>query len=158
MTGTWPLARAALKAQLDGTEIQAPAVERLLALEYAPGGRQDATTFPYCFPEPNGHTITRETGGDRVGVKDIIIRVMLAPRGAPQGVGAVEGLHERYDAWCVALADALDDAVALDATADIYALTQEFGPLGQFDDIDAGWGFEMTLGTMQWSEAKTFSG
>lgn len=158
MTGTWPLARAALQAQLNAITITSPNAETMVALEYAPGGRQDAVTFPYCFPEPNGHTVTRESGGDRVGVKDVIIRVMLAPRGGVEGGEGMEMLHKRYDAWCVSLTDALDDAVAMDATVDIYGLDQQFGPLGAFDDIDAGWGFDMTIGMMQWSESKTFSG
>lgn len=144
--------------QLDAITITSPQAETMKALEYAPGGRQDAQTFPYCFPEPNGHIVQRESGGDRVGIKDVVMRVMLAPRGGVEGGEGMETLHKRYDAWCVSLADALDDAVAIDATVDIYGLDQQFGPLGLFDDIDAGWGFNMTLGTMQWSEAKTFSG
>jgi hypothetical protein len=158
MTGTWPLARAALAAQLDGITVSSPNAETLRALEFAPGGRQDVGLYPYCYPEPNGHTVTRETGGDRIGVKNVVMRVMLAPTGSVAGGEGMETLHKRYDAWCVSLTDALDDAVAMDATVDIYGLDQQFGPLGLFDDIDAGWGFDMTLGTMQWSESKTFSG
>ena len=157
MTGSWALARAALKAQLDGVTITAPNTETLTAYEYAPGGRQDAQTFPYCFPLPNGHTVTRESGGDRVGRKDVIVRVMLAPKGGVEGGEGMETLHARYDAWCLALTTALDDAITIDGTVDIFGLDQQFGPLGLFDDIDAGWGFEMTLGTMQWSGAATFS-
>lgn len=158
MTGTWALARAALKAQLNGVTISSPHAETLTALEYAPGGRQDVLTFPYCFPAPNGHTETRETGGERVGRKDVVVRVMLSPRGGVEGGEGMETLHKRYDAWCVALGDALDDAVTMDGTADIYALEQEYGPLWPFDDIDAGWGFDLSLGQMQWSGAKTFTG
>lgn len=157
MTGSWALARAALKAQLDGVTITAPNTETLTAYEYAPGGRQDAQTFPYCFPLPNGHTVTRESGGDRVGRKDVIVRVMLAPKGGVEGGEGMETLHARYDAWCLALTTALDDAITIDGTVDIFGLDQQFGPLGLFDDIDAGWGFEMTLGTMQWSGAATFT-
>ena len=157
MTGTYALARAALKAQLNGVTISSPNSETLTAYEYAPGGRQDAQTFPYCFPLPNGHTVQRDSGGDLVGRKDVIVRVMLAPRGGVEGGEGMETLHTRYDAWCLALTTALNDAVAMDGTVDIFGIEQQFGPLGLFDDIDAGWGFEMTLGTMQWSEAATFS-
>ena len=157
MTGTWALARAALKAQLNGVTISSPNSETLTAYEYAPGGRQDAQTFPYCFPLPNGHTVQRDSGGDLVGRKDVIVRVMLSARGSVEGGEGMETLHTRYDAWCLALTTALDDAIAMDGTVDIFGIDQQFGPLGLFDDIDAGWGMEMTLGTMQWSGAATFS-
>ena len=78
--------------------------------------------------------------------------VMLAPRGQSSDM---ESLHKRYDAWKEALKDALDDAVAADGNADVF-LTQEFGDLAFFEDVDVGWGFDMTFGELQLSETKTF--
>jgi len=157
MTGTWPTARAAIKAQLHGLTISSPNSETLTALEYPPGGRQDAGLFPYAYVVPTGETVTRESGGERVTVKDIRVRVMLAAAGGTEGGPGMEDLAKRYDAWKESLKDALDDSVALGGNADIYATEQVFDGLGPFDDIDRGWGFEMTLGTMQLSESKTFS-
>lgn len=156
MSGTWPTFRAALKAQLDGSTVTAPNAETLKAFEYPPG-RQTNAVFPYAFVIPTGETVTRESGGDRVTTKDVRVRVLLAPAGSAEGGSGMEDLAKRYDSWKESLKNALDDAVGMDGTADIYALEQTFGDLAFFDDMDTGWGFEMGLGTMQLSETKTFS-
>ncbi|CAB4166851.1 hypothetical protein UFOVP1383_32 [uncultured Caudovirales phage] len=154
MAGTWPTARAALKAQLDGVtaSVAGHEAETLDALEYAPGGRQDAQEWPYGFFLPVGEVVTREPGNQRITTKSPVFRVMLAPRGQSSDM---ESLHKRYDAWKEALKDALDDAVAADGNADVF-LTQEFGDLAFFEDVDVGWGFDMTFGELQLSETKTF--
>ncbi len=157
MAGSWAAFRAALKAQLNGVTIDLGAsydAETMTALEYAAAGRQDAGNWPYCFILPRGRRVSREAGGDRVSTVEAAVRVMLAPRGSSENI---EYLQQRYDAWCDALADALDDAVAMDGSADIAAHEQLMGPLELYDDLDDGWGFEMTLPAVKYSEAKTFS-
>lgn len=157
MAGTWATFRAALKAQLNGVTIDLGAdydAETLKAYEYAAPGRQDAVNWPYCVIMPNGRSVTRESGGDRVTTVPVTVLVMLAPSGA---VDSPELLQTRYDAWCDALADALDDAISMDGTSDIAAHIQTFGDLQPIKSIDEGWGFEMILPSVQISEAKSFS-
>lgn len=156
MSGTWPTYRAALKARLNGLTITSPNSETLTAFEY-PVGRQLVAAWPYAFVVPTGESITRESGGDRVMTKDVRVRIMIATAGSAEGGSGMEDLTKRYDAWKESLKDALDAGVGMDGTADIYALVQEFGDLAAFDDMDTGWGFEMTLEGAQLSESKMFS-
>ena len=157
MSGTWPTFRAALKAQLNGVTVDLGAsydAETMMALEYAAPGRQDASNWPYCVVLPEGRHLTRESGGDRVTTVPVTVLVMLAPFGASDNQ---EYLQQRYDAWCDALSDALDDAISMDGTSDIAAHVQDFGRLEQIMSVDEGWGFELILPEVQISEAKTFS-
>jgi hypothetical protein len=156
MTGTWPLARAAIAAQLDGLTVDlgaAFAAKTLRCEEFAFAGRQDARNFPYAFPLPAEQRVTRAAGSARITEIDATIRVMLVPSAYS---GDMETLHRYYDAWIEAFKDALDDAVTLDGTVDIW-LEQDFGPLTQFDDLDTGWGMDMTIGGIRITEVKTFS-
>lgn len=153
MSGTWATARAAVKAQCHGVAVSSPFVETLTAYEYAPGGRQDLVTWPYAFPLPTGRSVRHEPGEQRYITTDLAVRVMVAPVGTED----METLHQRYDSWCDALADAFDDAIAFDNTVDQW-LTQDFGPLLLFEDIDRGWGFDMTFGGVELSETKTPGG
>jgi len=154
MAGTWPTARAAIKAQLHGVTWTPAgfATSELTAFEYAVPGRQDAVNWPYAFIMPTEQRVRREPGGQRMTDIDAVVRVMLAPAGQSDNI---ESLQTQYDAAVEALKDALDDGVALDGTADIF-LEQVFAGLVLFDDIDKGWGFEMTLEGIQISETKTF--
>lgn len=153
MSGTWATARAAVQAQCNGVTVSSPYSETLTAYEYAPGGRQDLVAWPYAFPLPTGRRVRHEPGEQRYTTADLVVRVMLAPVGAID----MEELHKRYDAWCVALADAFDDALAFDNTVDQW-LEQVFGPLVLFEDIDRGWGFDMTFEGVELSETKTPGG
>ncbi len=156
MSGTWPTARAAIVAHLNGVTADAGAsyaTETLSAYEWAPGGRQPADKFPYCFITPAEITVSRGPGSYREIAIDVRVRFMLAPRGQSDDMNM---LQQRYDAWVVALMDAWDDAATIDGTADI-SVEQSFGGLALFEDIDNGWGFDMTLGNVRISEVKTFS-
>lgn len=155
MSGTWAAARAALAAQLNGVTFDLGAdyaAETLKAYENAAAGRQDAVNWPYAFIMPGEQRVTREPGGQRLSEIDAVVRVMLAPLGQSD---SMEVIQQRYDGWVEALKDALDDAVALDGTSDIF-LAQVFSGLAKYDDLDAGWGFEMTIEGIQISETKTF--
>lgn len=157
MSGTWPTARAAIKAQLNGVTWDLGAsydTATLTAFEYAVPGRQDAVNWPYAFVMPAEQRVRREPGGQRLTDIDAVVRVMLAPKGQSE---SMEYLQTQYDAAVEALKDALDDGVALDGTADIF-LEQVFGGLVMYvpGDLDEGWGFEMTLAGIQISETKTF--
>ncbi|MGE0229979.1 MAG: hypothetical protein AB7I38_17040 [Dehalococcoidia bacterium] len=138
---SWATMRAAVKDRLDGLTISTPVAQTLKAYEYAPGGRQDLTVWPYAFPLPLGRNVHRDNGEQRVTTVPFTWRVMLAPRA--QAVD-MQRVHQLYDAWCDALVAAFDDAVALDETVD-YVDSQEFQPLQLFLDLDVGWGFDMVL-------------
>jgi hypothetical protein len=156
MSGTWPTARAAIKNQLNGVTADAGASfksETLTAFEYAPAGRQPADLWPYCFIIPAEVQVNRYPGQMRELIIDVQVRMMLAPDGEGYDMNA---LQQRYDAWWVALLDAWDDAATIDGTADI-SVQQSFSGLAQYADIDNGWGFDMTLGSVRISEVKTFS-
>lgn len=153
MSGTWPLARAAVKAKIDGAQVTVSghAQETLDALEYAPGGRQDVNEWPYAFLLPAGRNYRHEPGMQRLIGGSIAVRVMLAPKG---NFGSMESLHQRYDAWVDKLADLFDDALQLDGTCDSWE-EQEFGGLAFFDAAEVGWGFDMTFTGLVISETKT---
>lgn len=156
MSGTWATARAAIVAQLNGVTADAGAsyaTETLSAYEWAPGGRQPADKFPYCFITPAEQQVNRYPGQMRETVIDVRVRFMLAPRGQSDDMNM---LQQRYDAWVEALKDAWDDTAALDGSADI-SVEQSFSGLALLEDIDNGWGFDMTLGNVRISEVKTFS-
>lgn len=156
MSGTWPLARAAIAAQLNGVTADAGSdyvTETLAAYEWAPGGRQPADLFPYAFILPTTFLVGRGMGKDRKISADVEVRVMLGPMAASE---SMEVLQKRYDAWVVSLMDAWDDAATLDGTADI-SVEQAFGGLAQFSDIERGWGFDMTLLNVVITEEKAFS-
>lgn len=155
MSGTWPTARAAIKTHLDGVSWDAGAPfdsEILRAYEFATAGRQDAGGWPYAFLLPFEQRVRREPGSQRITSGDPVVRVMLSPRGQSD---SMEALQTRFDAAVEALKDAFDDAVALDGNADIF-LEQVFTGLTLYEDLDEGWGFEMTLEGMELSETKTF--
>lgn len=155
MSGSFAAARAAIKAQLHGTSVDLGAdyaTQELVAFEYAPPGRQTVEQFPYAFPLPAEVLVGRGPGGMRETLVDWQIRVMMAPEGEQN----LELLQKYYDAWVVALSDAWDDAAGLDGAADI-SVEQDFSGLMIFQDIDKGWGFEMTLKNVRITEDKTFS-
>lgn len=156
MSGTWATARAAIKNQINGVTFDLGAgfaTETLTAYEFAPPGRQSPGTYPYAFLMPAEQRVTREPGMQRITTVDAVVRVMLAT--PANGNSNAEVLQRRYDACVEALKNAFDDAVALDGNADIF-LDQSFSGLEPYDDIDLGWGFEMTLGTVAISETKAF--
>lgn len=156
MSGTWPTARAAIKAQLDGLTFTLGAdfeAETLTAFEFAVPGRQDAGNWPYCFVMPSPPVVERGPGRVRYETRDVRVRVMLAPQGQSDDL---ETLQRRYDGWIDVLVAAFDDAVKLDGNADVF-LSQEFTDLALYDDVDKGWGFEMSLGQMRTSAVVTFS-
>lgn len=151
MAGSWPAARAAIKAQLDGATISDPQSETLSCYEYPPPGASSA--YPWSYVIPSERTVTRRPGGQRWTVIDARVRVVLAP---PTQGASREQLAKRYDAWCGALSDAMDDGIALDGNADVF-LEQRFSGLLQFEGMDHDqWGFEMTLGEIRISETKAF--
>lgn len=155
MAGTWPTARAAIVAQINGLSHDLGAdfaSKTLTAREFAFAGRQDASNFPYAFIMPAELRVTRHAGMQRATEVDAVVRVMLAPSSY---AGNMEVLHRLYDGWVATLTDALDDGVALDGTADVF-LDQSFSGLSNYDDLDEGWGFEMTLGGIRITEIKTF--
>lgn len=149
MSGSWVEVREATRLQCDGLIVNAPYYETLTAYEYAPAGRQDAPQWPYAFILPMGRTVRHEPGMQRYTVTDLTVRVFVAPRGQFD----MEAIQGRYDAWCDALSDAFDDALAMDYTVDQW-LVQQFGPLILFNDLDDGWGFDMTFGQIELSETK----
>lgn len=154
MSGTWPTARAAIKNQCNGVTWDLGAshdTATLTAYEYAAAGRQDAVNWPYAFIMPTEQRVRREPGGQRITDIDAVVRVMIAPKGQS---GSMEYLQTQYDAAVESLKDALDDGVALDGNADIFD-EQSFGGLSLYDDLDEGWGFEMTIDGIQISETKT---
>lgn len=156
MSGTWPTARAAIVAQLNGVTADAGsdyATETLSAYAWAPPGRQPADKWPYAFITPAEIEVGRGMGGYRELTVDVRVRVMLAPRGETYDMNA---LQQRYDAWVSSLMDAWDDTATLDGAADI-SVRQSFSGLFQAEDIDNGWAFDMTLGEVHISEDKTFS-
>lgn len=156
MSGTWPTARAAIVAQLNGVTADAGATfatETLRAFEFAPPGAQPADLFPYAFILPAELQVGRGPGSYRELTIDVVVRVMLAPRGQSDDMNA---LQQRYDAWTVALMDAWDDAATIDGTADI-SVEQSFGGLVDVVDVERAWAFDMTLGQVHISEVKTFS-
>lgn len=137
-------------AAVNGTPSGVPG-ETLQAYEWAPG-RQAIGRFPYAFPVPVEVAANRYPGQMRELLIDVGVRVMLS------GIGEddMERLHQRYDAWWTALLDAWDDAATLDGAADI-SVQQGFSGLLQYEDIERGWGFDMTLGAVRITEVKTFS-
>lgn len=156
MSGTWPTARAAIKAQLNGVSWDLGAdygAATLTAFEYAVPGRQDAANWPYAFIMPKGPTVERGPGRVRYQTRPVVVRVMLAPLGQSD---SMEYLQTQYDAAVEALMDAFDDAVALDGTADRLG-RQEFTDLTMYTGLDEGWGFEINFGDLRISETKTFS-
>lgn len=155
MSGTWPTARAAIKAQLDGLTFTLDAdfeTETLTAFEFAVPGRQDAGNWPYCFVMPSPPTVERGPGRVRYETRDVRVRVMLAPQGQSDDL---ETLQRRYDGWIDVLVAAFDDAVKLDGNADVF-LSQEFTGLTLYDDLDTGWGMELTLEGLRISKVKVF--
>jgi hypothetical protein len=154
LSGTWPTARAAIVAQLSAATAQVTGLqaETLSAYEWAPAGKQPADKFPYCFVTPAEQQVNRYPGQMRETVIDVRVRFFLSGRGED----SMENLQKRYDAWVEALKDAWDDTAALDGAADI-SVEQQFGGLALFEDIDTGWGFDMTLGNVRITETKTFS-
>lgn len=155
MSGTWAAARAAIAERLDGLTVTVPGLhqETLRALEHAPAGRQDVKNFPYAFVLPRGRSVTREPGGQRITTVQAAVRVILAPRAQTLDM---RRLQQRYDAWCDRLAAAFDGAVALGGAVDIFE-SQEFEGLAFFDDVDTGWGFDLVLGELEFSETVEFS-
>lgn len=151
---SWPTARAAIASELTGltTAVSGLRPETLTAYEYAPAGRQDVSVWPYAFVLPTAQSVSRGANGLRISERDVQVRVMLAPVGESQDM---ESLHKQYDAWVESLKDALDGAVTFGGAA-IFGM-QEFGALALFEDIDHGWGFQLTLGTVRIHEAKTFT-
>ena len=152
MAGTWPTFRAALAAKLEGVswQVEDQAAETLSGFEYTPPGRQEVSLLPYAYLLPFTPEITRVAGGQRLIAGEVTVRVML---GGPDD--DLEAVHQRYDGAWLAIADALDDFVAGDLTAD-YSHDQTFGPLVRFEDIDHGWGFELSIG-VRISETRTLS-
>ena len=150
MAGTWPLARAALVAQLDGItwEAAGSGVETLDCYEFPPSAAQQQYPHAYLIPSPR--TVRRAPGGQRVTDIEVRVRFVLAPAAAE-----AEKLSQRYEAAIEAVADALDDAIALDGNADAIG-DQEFTGLEQMPEDQDGWGFSMTL-PVRVSETKTFS-
>jgi hypothetical protein len=152
---TWPAARAAIAAHLDARTLTVPghSAETLDALEFPPGGRQDSGQWPYCFIVPTGQTVNRASALRRIE-RDVVVRVMLVPTG--QGY-EMESLAKRYEAWKNELTDRMDSAITINGTATVFG-SQSFGDLVLFEDIDAGWGFDMTLGSLQITAAASYSG
>ncbi len=151
MSGTWPTARAAIVAQLDGLAFDAGGAyeaETLTMLEYPPASVQ-ASILPYAYVIPPARHINRNPGAERETVFDAIrVRILLG------SLDDLERSATRMEALAEALADAFDDAVALDGTVDVL-LSQELGELA-IQQPENMWGFDMTLG-VSLSEVKTFS-
>lgn len=151
MAGTWPTARAALKAQVHGVQWTATGHEQetLPCFEY-PVARQKS--YPYAYIIPPGRTVRRGVGRWRTVTLSPRVRVLLGGLGATSDI---EAIAQRMEAAIVALTDALDDAVQLDGNADHFQ-AQSFSALASFEE-DQAWGFEMTLDDLRVSETKTFT-
>jgi hypothetical protein len=155
MSGTWPTARAAIVARLDGLTLALggdSVAETLAAFEFAPSGRQGVINFPYAYVLPTARNV-RRSAGMRYTTVDAAVRVFLAPPNAQTDAGA---LQRRYDAWCDEIAATFDGAVALGGAADVI-VEQQFDGLERFDDIDQGWGFQFSLGSLRYSEPVTLT-
>ena len=156
MAGTWPTARAAIKTHLDGLTSDLGAsfgTETLTAFEWAVPGRQDVANWPYAFIRDSQRRTAPVAGSARVTQADPIVRVMLAPHSYD---GNMETLQRRYDAWVEVIFGAFDDAVTLDGTADVW-LEWAVGDITLFDDLDSGWGFELTMTGLRITEVKSIS-
>lgn len=155
MGRSWPEARAALVAQLETVEAQAVdhVAESLSMFEFVTEGRQDVENYPLGYLLPVAPRVERTSGDQRSLSFDLVVRVLLAgPSVAQQDL---ESLHQRYDAWWLALTDAWDSALTIGLTAD-FAVDQEFTGLIHFEDVDDAWGFEMTI-PARITETKQFS-
>ena len=156
MSGTWPLARAALQAKLNGLQVTSTErqTETLQALEYSPAGRQDVLQWPYAFILPFAQHVRRLPPYQRIVEGQPVVRMMLAPMNQTE---EMQVLQQRYDAWLEVLKDAFDSGIALGGAADVASTEQDFSGLILFEEIDTGWGFDMTLGQFRLSESKTFT-
>lgn len=152
MSGTWPDARAAVKAQVHGVVFTpaSQAAQTIEGREYPPPARQNR--FPLAYVVPSEQTVTRNPGGERETVVDeVTVRVLLGPIASDN----YEALSTARDSCIEALKDAFDDFVGIDGAGDTF-LEQRFGRLASFAE-DQAWGFEMFLGGMHITELKTFS-
>lgn len=151
MSGTWPTARAAIAAHLNGaTATASGGPEETLAFYEYIVPPQDAYPYGYVMPAPM--SANRLPGSMREELYDVICRVMLSPLGEDD----LERLHIRFDAWREALLDSWDSAIKIDDTADVSA-AQDFSELDRYDDLDQGWGFEMVLARVRITREKTFT-
>ena len=151
MAGTWAIARAALKNQLNGVTWTASGhvAETLVCHEW-PQIRQQK--YPYAYIVPPSRTVRRGAGEQRVSLLSPSVRIVL---GGQSAIDSPEKLVTRMEAAVAALIDALDDAVTLDGTVDVFA-GQSFSGLTLFDE-DQAWGFELTIEDVRITEVKTFS-
>ena len=147
---TWPAARTAIQAALDGLTVSSPHSETLTAYEYPTPGHVEQDVVPVAFVVPPPRRVERmPSSWQRLHI-DVTVRFLLG--GAEQDF---EDLSERAEAWIDAAITAFDSEITLGGAVDVVS-NQNFTGLVFYEDHTRAWGFEMGL-TLQISAAKTLT-
>jgi len=142
MAGTWPAARAALVALLEGLtwQVDGHEQETLTASEFPHSAVP--TKHPYAYIPPPRRSQSPGSGRQRRTVIQARVRVVLAGKSPP---GGMRPLSERLEAAIAAIGNALDGAVALGGAADVIGPERDYTGLEQWPEDGDGWGFVLEL-------------